>query len=102
MAYPTPVNGQITDAVTQGNVKVVAEAPAQAMGVLYQTMGNSVTTAMANGLSKQDIAIAMHELAGKAGVSILYPYDIPKEGITGEDIANHLQDRVDAYRRHHQ
>ncbi|MBW5810401.1 thioredoxin reductase, partial [Burkholderia sp. COPS] len=30
------VNPAITDAVTQVNVKVVAEAPAMAMGSLYQ------------------------------------------------------------------
>lgn len=34
----TAVNSQITDAVTQANVKVLAEAPAMAMGSLYQTM----------------------------------------------------------------
>ena len=31
MADPTLVNGQITDAVTQANVKVLADAPAQAI-----------------------------------------------------------------------
>lgn len=30
MAFPTAVNSQITDAVTQTNVKVVAEDPAKA------------------------------------------------------------------------
>lgn len=35
-AIPTPVNGQITDSVTQSNVKVLGEAPAEAVGVLYQ------------------------------------------------------------------
>jgi len=34
------VNSQITDAVTQTNVKVVAEAPAMAMGSIYQTMAH--------------------------------------------------------------
>lgn len=38
MSNPDPVNSQITDAVTQTNVKVVGEAPAQAMGNLYQQM----------------------------------------------------------------
>jgi hypothetical protein len=31
MAIPAPVNGQITDAVTQANVKVLGDAPAMAM-----------------------------------------------------------------------
>jgi len=36
MTDPTPVNSQITDSVTQTNTKVIGEAPAQAMGDLYQ------------------------------------------------------------------
>lgn len=36
MAEQTPVNPQITDAVTQTNVKTLGETPAQAMGELYQ------------------------------------------------------------------
>ena len=36
MADNTPVNGMITDAVTQANVKVLGDAPAMAMGSLYQ------------------------------------------------------------------
>ena len=34
MALPTPVNGMITDAVTQANVKVLGDAPAMAMGAM--------------------------------------------------------------------
>lgn len=34
-AFPTAVNSQITDSVTQANVKVVGEAPAMAMGNLF-------------------------------------------------------------------
>lgn len=45
MAFPTAVNGQITDAVTQANVKVIGEAPAMAMGNLYQTISNNVAKA---------------------------------------------------------
>jgi hypothetical protein len=41
MALPTPVNGQITDAVTQANVKVLGDAPAMAMGAIYQSLAHS-------------------------------------------------------------
>lgn len=41
MAFPTAVNGQITDAVTQANVKVIGEAPAMAMGNLYQALSDN-------------------------------------------------------------
>ena len=53
MAYPTPVNGQITDAVTQTNVKVLAEAPAQSMALVYQTMAHSISLAMENAQQAQ-------------------------------------------------
>lgn len=35
-AFPTSVNGQITDSVTQANTKVLGEAPAEAMGNLFE------------------------------------------------------------------
>ena len=49
----TTVNSQITDAVTQNNVKVVGEAPAQAMGVVYQSMAHSVSLSMQNAQQAQ-------------------------------------------------
>ncbi|BAE68419.1 conserved hypothetical protein [Xanthomonas oryzae pv. oryzae MAFF 311018] len=36
MTFPTAVNPQITDAVTQTNVKVIGKAPAVAMGSIYR------------------------------------------------------------------
>ena len=41
MAFPTAVNDHITDAVTQTNVKVIGEAPAMAMGTIYQSMAHA-------------------------------------------------------------
>ncbi|MEN1696009.1 RebB family R body protein, partial [Pseudomonas aeruginosa] len=41
MSFPTAVNNQITDAVTQSNVKVIGEAPAMALGSIFQTMAHS-------------------------------------------------------------
>jgi len=49
----TTVNAQITDAVTQTNVKVLAEAPAQAMATLYQVASHSNGLAMENAVSNQ-------------------------------------------------
>ncbi|HEY1631808.1 MAG TPA: RebB family R body protein [Rhizomicrobium sp.] len=53
MADTTLVNGQITDAVTQTNVKVLAEAPAQSMALVYQTMAHSISLAMENAQQAQ-------------------------------------------------
>ncbi|MEI2456836.1 RebB family R body protein [Lysobacter firmicutimachus] len=54
MAAPeTPVNSQITDAVTQTNVKVVAEAPAQAIASLYQVSSHSAGLSLQNAVYSQ-------------------------------------------------
>ncbi len=53
MADVTPVNAQITDAVTQANVKVLGEAPAQSMALVYQTMAHSISLAMENAQQAQ-------------------------------------------------
>lgn len=43
MAGPFSVNSQITDAITQSAVGVVAAAPSMAMGLVYQSMGHSAS-----------------------------------------------------------
>ncbi|MBD7920898.1 RebB family R body protein [Xanthomonas sp. CFBP 8703] len=53
MADNTLVNSQITDAVTQTNVKVVAEAPAQAIASLYQVSSHSTGLALQNAVYSQ-------------------------------------------------
>lgn len=53
MPDATAVNSQITDAVTQTNVKVVAEAPAQAIAALYQVASHSTGLSMQNAVFSQ-------------------------------------------------
>lgn len=53
MADNTTVNAQITDAVTQTNVNVVGESPAQAMGSLYQMAAHANGMAMQNSVANQ-------------------------------------------------
>ncbi len=49
----TTVNSQITDAVTQTNVKVLGEAPAEALGIAYQSMSNAISLALENATQTQ-------------------------------------------------
>jgi hypothetical protein len=53
MADSTAVNTQITDAVTQSNVKVIAEAPAQAIAALYQVASHASGLSMQNAVHSQ-------------------------------------------------
>jgi hypothetical protein len=59
----TGVNPQITDAITQTNVKVLAEAPAQALAMVYQVLSQVVGLTMQNGASAQQ---NMQTVAGAA------------------------------------
>ena len=47
------VNSQITDAVTQTNVKILGESPAQALSVAYQTFAHAVGLAMEGAMQVQ-------------------------------------------------
>lgn len=68
MANP---NSQVSDAVTATNVSVVGASPAQAMGSLYQTIGNSVAMAAANAITAQQQTTLMHQTSNTLGVNIL-------------------------------
>jgi hypothetical protein len=70
-ASTSTVNPQITDAITQTNVKVVGEAPAMAIGSLYQTISNSVAMAAANAVYAQQQANVTYQAASTMGVAKL-------------------------------
>ena len=65
------VNPQITDAITQTNVQVVGDAPAMAIGSLYQTVGNSWALAAANAVYAQQQANVTYQAASTTGITNL-------------------------------
>lgn len=71
MAQNTTVNDQITDSVTQANVKVLGEAPAMAMGNLYQIHSQSMGLSMENAVSHQQSSNAMAQVITTQCVSKL-------------------------------
>ncbi len=48
MAYPTAVNNQITDAITQVNLLNIGLAPGQSEGLLYQATAAALSQAAHN------------------------------------------------------
>lgn len=72
MADPTAVNSQITDAVTQSNVKVVPESPAMAIGTLYQTLAQSTGILIQNAVAAQQQQNALAQAAAAQGVMQIY------------------------------
>jgi hypothetical protein len=72
MAEITAVNSQITDAVTQANVKVLADAPAQALGTVYQVMAQTVGLSMQNAVANQQNMNTIDTSVTTQGVNLLY------------------------------
>ncbi|WP_299593302.1 RebB family R body protein [uncultured Tateyamaria sp.] len=75
MTWPTRVNSQITDAVTQSDVKVVGEAPAMAMGVNFQTMAHSTGILLQNAVASSQQQNALSQAASNQGVMQIYSLD---------------------------
>jgi Killing trait len=71
MADVTPVNGQITDAITQANLTVLGDAPAQAAGLVYQTVAHSISLAMANAQHAQGSLAQIGNAATSAAVGVI-------------------------------
>lgn len=96
MANPTLVNGQITDAVTQANVKVLADAPAQALAMVYQTLGHTVGLGMQNAASAQQQMNTISQTVTTQGAALLMSMDTAASAratemvFSGNDVANQL------------
>lgn len=72
MALDTPVNSQITDAVTQTNVKVLGDAPAMALGAIYQSLAHSTGILYENATAAQQNQAILAQAATTQGVMQLY------------------------------
>lgn len=72
MAFPTAVNSQITDSVTQANVHVLGLSPAMAMGNLYQAVAQALANAAHNATAAQQQMWITQQAATAAGVAQIY------------------------------
>jgi hypothetical protein len=88
MAIPTPVNGQITDAVTQSNVKVLGDAPAMAMGTIYQSMAHSTGILFENATSSQQQLGIAAQAATNQGVIQIYSMDTMAGAVATNKVAS--------------
>ena len=53
MAFPTSVNDQITDSVTQSNTTVLSNAAPIALSSLYQVLSSTLSLAIQNAVTNQ-------------------------------------------------
>lgn len=86
MAFPTSVNDQITDSVTQANVKVLGDAPAIAMGNLFQASAQALANAAHNTTVAQQQTGITAQAATTMGVATLYSLDTASTGMATKAI----------------
>ena len=74
------VNSQITDNITQTNVKVLGESPAVALGNLYQATAHALANAAYNATYAQQQATVTAQATTTMGVSTLLSIDTATTG----------------------
>lgn len=72
MAYPTALNSQISDAVSQANVQVLGDAPAFSLGSLYVSTSHALANAAHNATAgQQQLTIAAQAATVRGVVTLL-------------------------------
>lgn len=77
----TKVNEQITDAVTQSNVKVVGETPAMALTNVYQAAAHSTGLMFENAVNAQNQQNILAQAAANQGIMQIYSIDTISDAI---------------------
>ncbi len=80
------VNHQITDSITQVNVKTLGDAPAMAAGQLYQTMAHSTGVMFENQVNAQHELNLAAQAATVTGVSELFTLDTAEQAVAATKI----------------
>lgn len=70
--FPTSVNNQITDSISQANLKVLGDAPAMGMGNLYIATSQALSNAAHNATSLQQQSVTTSQAANVQGLTTLY------------------------------
>jgi hypothetical protein len=80
MTYPTAVNDQITDSITQVNTAVLGSAPGLTMGGLFQATGQAISNIASNGSTAQQNSNVTGQAATTTGVAMIYGIDVAAIG----------------------
>jgi hypothetical protein len=86
MAFPTAVNDQITDSVTQVNTKVLGDSPALALGNLFIATGQALANAAHNATNNQQQSYVTMQASTTQAVSTLLSVDTASTGVATKRI----------------
>ena len=82
------VSQQITDSVTQTNIKVLCKVHAFATGNLMQVASQSAGIAMQNAVTNQQQSNMKHQASTTQGINLIYTVD-SASGAQAADTVNH-------------
>ena len=86
MAFPTAINSQVTDSITQVNTKVLGDSPAMAMGNFMVATSQALSNAAHNATSGQYNTTITAQAATTQGISTLYCIDTASTGMATKEI----------------
>lgn len=86
MAFPTAINSQITDSITQANTKVLGDAPTMAMGNLFITTSQALSNAAHNATNNQQQSYTTMQASTAQGVATLLTVDTASTGVATSGI----------------
>ena len=86
MAFPTHINSQITDSISQVNTKVLGDSPAMAMGNLFVATGQALSNAAHNATNAQQQSYVTIQAATTQAVGTLLSVDTSSTGTGTADI----------------
>ena len=81
MAFPTSLNSQITDSVTQANTKVLGDAPAIAMGNMFIATSQALSNAAHNATNNQQQSYVTMQASTTQAVATLLSVDTASTGV---------------------
>jgi hypothetical protein len=98
-ATPTSVSGSVVDAVTVANTKVLAEAPAMAMGSVYQSLAHATGILFENAVSQQHQQGILAQAATTQGIIQIYSVDTFAGDDAAHKLAHSSKEAVDGLRK---
>ncbi|WP_445946270.1 RebB family R body protein [Shewanella sp.] len=81
MAFPTAVNSQITDSVSQVNTKVLGDAPAVATGNFMLATSQALSNAAHNATTGQQNNGITAQAALVQGVNTMFSIDVATDAV---------------------
>lgn len=80
MAFPTAVNSQITDSISQANTKVLGDAPSVAMGNVFVSTSQAMSNSAHNASTMQFQTDLTAQASTTQSVSTIYSIDTASTG----------------------